>query len=250
MVVCLFVTGVVYEGVQEHILCDCLLLPVSLWRHALLVHCLCTVCFYLTLPSQQVYMCRAHSRASGDLVRGYATHAGPLCLCHQLRVTAGWPEQHTPVNGSCCHLSLACRVPFVQRILHERRAASQSAQPGTDATPSKHVSLSHHLSPVPSPRSPSRASLVPPSGFTTPGRLSRSPSMCPTPKSPGHRLSVLLTSTSRCDLCDDCQHIRPYVYHTFRQRYKCYMLLNVTDAHKLRSREHHAAVSACFKIIN
>ena len=95
----------------------------------------------------------------------------------------------------------ACRVPFVQRILHERRAASQAAQSGTDASPSKHVSLSHQPSPVPSPRSPSRASLVPPSGFTTPGRLSRSPSMCPTPKSPGHRLSLLPASTSRCALC-------------------------------------------------
>jgi len=126
----------------------------------------------------------------------HASHLG--LLCHQLLVMAGWPEQHKVVNGSCCYLSLACRVPFVQRILHERRAASQSGQPGTDATPSKHVSLSHQPSPVPSPRSPSRASLVPPSGFTTPGRLSRSPSMCPTPKSPGHRLSVLPTSTSRC----------------------------------------------------
>ena len=173
------------------------------------VHRLCAVCYYLTLPSQQLCMCRAQGCAIRDLVSptssphcvhmyGHATHVEPVH--HQLHVIAGWPEQHKVVNGSCCHLSCACRVPFVQRILHERRAASQSAQSGTDA-PSKHVSLSHQPSPVPSPRSPSRASLVPPSGFTTPGRLSRSPSMCPTPKSPGHRLSILPTSTSRSALC-------------------------------------------------
>ncbi|KAL0024576.1 hypothetical protein WJX79_010339 [Trebouxia sp. C0005] len=91
-------------------------------------------------------------------------------------------------------------VPFVQRILHERRAASQAAQSGTEASPSKHVSLSHQPSTVHSPSSPSRGSLVPPWGCTTPARLSRSPSMCPTPKSPGHRLSTLPTSTSRRSL--------------------------------------------------